>query len=710
MNKLGMRWLGALFLLGFLQVSMASEPGRTVDFCWGIDWWQTALFFPNDAHKSLVGKEGQLLHHFPGKYEYRGLGFGTVIQFCADADLMWQSQELYSPKVPLVITRKSCEGIVVTEEAFSSVHKAEGVDDDIVIVTLKNEGEETEILPFEILVRSERSVSFNFSRQRVVIGADSGLSCSLPILEMTGGKGKFHLDLGSLEVRPGQELSFAVRFRNGWPNASPISVVEARVLKRKSVLFWEAVGLSYNAMVVPDMEIQHQLTSALRNIYQGRDIIEEHPVYQAGPTVGRGLSIIDAAFLLETATLIGEVEDARHGIDYLLSFQKKSGGFSEIDRNWKETGVVLWACSRHARLTQDKAWLESIWPRFEWAVSSIQKLRKKTMSDPEAPNFGLLPAGFPGGGLGKCDRDEYTNVYWSLIGLKSAIESAHWLGEEELAMEWQDEYDSFFAAYRRAAMRDLTDDGQGNQYVPTLVSNVDNELPQRAQWAFCHAVYLGNLFASDDLLMVGTLKMLKATKREGLVYGAGWKADGLWNSFASFYGHAALWNGDRNEAIDSLYAFANHASPTLCWREEQNLSGDFYDRIGDMPQNRANAEFVRLTKSLLAIERGNELHLFEGLPIEWAQPGMITQLKGVLTRFGPLDLELVVSENGKKAKLTVGGMPAPELGKLVVHLGGWASTDPNAVLEFSGKGKIKKSIKIFGENRAPARRSRRAKP
>ena len=63
------------------------------------------------------------------------------------------------------------------------------------------------------------------------------------------------------------------------------------------------------------------------------------------------------------------------------------------------------------------------------------------------------------------------------------------------AEAWQTEYDDFLAAYRKAAARDTLHDASGNAYVPTMMGNIDHHVPQRGQWAFCHAVYPGGVFA-----------------------------------------------------------------------------------------------------------------------------------------------------------------------------------------------------------------------
>jgi len=191
--------------------------------------------------------------------------------------------------------------------------------------------------------------------------------------------------------------------------------------------------------------------------------------------------------------------------------------------------------------------------------------------------------------------------------------------------------------------------------------------PQKAQWTFCHAVYPGQLFAKDDPLAVGTLNMLRATEVQGLVFDTGWMKDGIWTYFASFYGHALLWQGEGQKAARVLYDFANHAVPTLVWREEQKPVGKGNDEVGDMPHNWASAEFIRLTVHLLALDRGDELHLLEGLPRQWAGPGMVTQLKGIATPFGPLNLRVEADKLGRQ--LTVSVKPlAANCAAVVVHL------------------------------------------
>jgi GH15 family glucan-1,4-alpha-glucosidase len=383
------------------------------------------------------------------------------------------------------------------------------------------------------------------------------------------------------------------------------------------------------------------------------------------------LWVVDGSFLMESIAYLGREQEARSGIQYLLSFQRDDGSFMLIDGHWKETGIALWAVTRHARLTGDPAWLGQLWPKVQRGMAAIIAMRAAAASDTAAPNYRLIPAGFSDGGLGG-RYPEYTNVYWTLVGMKAAVDAARWLGKADDARRWQAEYDDFYATFRKAAERDAKTDAQGNRYVPIRMRDDQNAAPQKAQWAFLHAVFPGKIFPPGDRLVEENLAMLRANECEGLVYGTGWINAGVWNYFGSFYAHAWLWTGRGQKAAETLYQFGNHASPLLVWREEQSPQAHGREICGDMPHNWASAEFIRLVRHLLVLERGEELHLCEGLPAAWIRPGAVTRVHGTLTEFGPVSLELRVSADGRAASLHLDPPRRNPARKIVLHLDGWS--------------------------------------
>ena len=479
--------------------------------------------------------------------------------------------------------------------------------------------------------------------------------------------------LPEMTLRPGESKQVAWTIdRNSTRPLVALSVAQARQARDAARQWWERADLPFETIQVPDPDIQGMLEACVRNIWQAREIKQGLPAFHVGPTVYRGLWVVDGSFLLEAAAILGRGQDARAGVEYLLSHQKADGSFEILPHFWKENGIVLWAATRHALLTQDQAWLRAHWPRLQAVVRAIETLRARAATDPKALEFGLLPPGEIDGGISNSTKPEYSNTYWCLAGIKSAIAAARWLGESGDAAAWQKLYDDFLAAYLKAAARDTRHDASGNRYVPTMMGNIDHHVPQRGQWAFCHAVYPGGVFAPGDPLATSQLAMLRATKAQGqgLVYDTGWMRAGIWTYFASFYGHAVLWNGQGQEAAQVLYDFARHASPPRVWREEQKPVGKGNEEVGDMPHNWASAEFIRLCTHLIELDRGSELHLFEGFPHQWAGPGMVTRLNGVLTPFGPLHLELRVAADGKSARLIMSKLRGPRPDKIVVHLSG----------------------------------------
>lgn len=537
---------------------------------------------------------------------------------------------------------------------------------DLILVRVRNTSGETRTLRPRLIVDTTLPFAFKPNTQRVRVNDHETITASLKMTAVAEERGPWRLiQFEELAVRAGQSATFFVLYSGGGSLViQPNSLPQALTCRQHAVAYWEKAPLPYGRVQVPDAGIQALVDSSIRNIWQGREIKKGLPAFQVGPTCYRGLWIVDGAFLLESAAMLGAGKQARNGVAYELTYQQPDGSIHVMDNFSKENGIVLWTCVRHAQLTQDKAWLEAQWPKLERIAGHIRALRQQTLTNASPNDDGLVPAGFPDGGIGGV-MDEYTNPYWNLTGLRAFIQAAHWLGKTESAAAWQREYDDFMAAFRRAAQRDMKTDSLHHHYLPIRMDGQD--LPQRGQWAFCQAVYPGQIFAKDDPLVAGNMAMLEATEREGMVYGTGWDATGIWNYFASFYGHAWLWEGNGKKAAQVLAAFANHAAPTLVWREEQSLRGAQFKKVGDMPHNWASAEFIRLTIHLLALDRGDELHLLEGLPREWTGPGMVTRLDGVATPFGPLHMTVQIDKEGTKATVSVKPLAA-NCKAIIVHL------------------------------------------
>lgn len=685
-------FLLTLVILACNRKSTVNEDDYKMDLRYAPIWGQTSICLPDEVQKTIVDDKGIIYYDYTNtNWKIFGPFNGCNITMCAGLDsveCIGVSQHLYSSKVPVLLTSCERNRILFSTDIFAvapalkistndSCELSKGYrglpHNDIIIVNIKNTSDKvTSVVP-RFFVKSVYPVQV--SKDKKTLSIDKRITVSLPdgvaaISEKSLGSNRYYtveFIPVSLKVGAGNTMVIAVNIGSRAIQI-PSSVSIATDYKAKAIDYWNAYQFPYDHIIVPDSNVQNLVYSCIRNIYQAREIKKGLPAFQVGPTCYRGLWIIDGSFLLESMTFLGQVQDVRNGIEYMLSFQNKNGSVLILNSHWKETGIVLWVIKRHAQLMGDMKWLESKWDNVVRAVGFIDTMRYNTMKDKNAPNYGLVPAGFSDGGLGR-KVYEFTNVYWTLIGLKSAVDIAVMLNREKEAVLWKAKYDTMFADYRKAAKRSLKTDSCGDHAVPIYI--VDSCQIQRAQWAFCHAVFPGKIFSNDDPLMLGTMNMLKCNEREGLVYETGWQNRGVWNYFGSFYSHAWLWLGDGRKAAQTMYAMANHASPTLVWREEQPVkSFKSYEITGDMPHNWASAEFIRMIRHFIALERGKELHLFEALPPTWIKPGMKTALKGIYTEFGILDVDLTVSEDGKKAYISVdlNGVNHQLPSSVVIHL------------------------------------------
>jgi hypothetical protein len=670
------------------------EP-EVLDLRYAPGRWQACIGLPDDPYKTIVGSDGGLYYDYggqgPAAYNNGQGTFGTRVlsELQATGRPGPRRQTLHSPRIPIVVTEQEYGKLAFRQQAWAGVTGERGAIAsslqertsrrvDFLWLTATNRGDSPATGKISLDVGTRTPLRLDATRTRLLeAGQAERVFChfSRPCLPPGPKPLVLTWDLGTLSA--GEAYDLLVTLPQGdQASRDPRSVgapaaLDAETEHRRAVAFWNEADLPFDRITVPDQAVQSLLDSCIRNIYQAREIKDGRPAFQVGPTCYRGTWAADGPFILEAITYLGRASEVRAGLEQQVDQDSGPGGVAFS----KKSGLRLWMIRRHAQLTGDRPWLERMWPRVEREVRQIIQYRSMTRDDPKQANYGLMPVGFGDGGLGGQHR-EYTNVYWTLAGLRAAIEMAQQRHDPSLPA-WQAEYQDYWTAFDKARIRDKLTDAAGNTYVPVTMKGEEPQLPQRGAWAFLQSVFPGRVFSPEDKLMLGTVAMLDANQREGLIFGTGWIADGIWNYAASFYAHAHLWLGHGRKAAATLYAFGNHACPLLCWREEQRPLGDPPVYVGDMPHNWASAEFIRLVRHLLILERGGELHLLEGLPRTWTRPGDVTRLKEIPTSFGPVSLMLRVAGDGQSATIQLDppptGVPSgsryPErVDKLIVHL------------------------------------------
>ena len=368
----------ALILI-FLAGLTSNTEGQTqslgkIDFGYSPLWWQSIISLPDDKDKILVGKEGQLL------FDWKGIGFrGFALQLQVEVGktLNWKRQETYSARVPIVRTFGDAVGVEVSQETFvvpprfdERARSGKALPRRILLViTVRNNTDITMSREIGLLIRSKEPVTFNNSNQTVHAGNSTIISSDAPFkFAPAKDSEKPQAMQLKLVLQPAelQQYVFTVD-RNQRESFPHVTVDEVPGLRDATCQWWEKSGLPYNAVEVPDSGIQAMFESCVRNIWQARDIENGKIAYKVGPTIYRQLFVVDGAFLLETAAMLGRAIDARDGLEFMLGHQEEDGSFQVINRYYgvkgysKENGIMLWAVLRHAQLSQDKQWLRSKW-------------------------------------------------------------------------------------------------------------------------------------------------------------------------------------------------------------------------------------------------------------------------------------------------------------------------------------------------------------
>lgn len=680
---------------------------RQVDFRYAPTSRWTAICRPDDSHKSVVREDGALLYDFQkSNFGARSFGrpafsFGRVFEFGIQTDHLPLeiTQRIEDARTPIVITTVRYPQATFELRAAGHLHDGDRRT-DIVLWTISAAKDVTTVftgLHIDAYERGRVFVGRSLAPDREVFAVDvSSLTphegqeafssppakgdsspfsgpvalVSAPHSLQTADATGFRPVSGLMGVpqllRAGETMGGALFFPLNHEESGAFGLDWAHAALEVERTFWNGYNLQPLAMQIPDRGVMDLLTACARNIVQAREMKEGLLEFQVGPTVYRGLYTVDAHFLLEAAQYLGHEEAALQGIRVLQRRATPDGAIEILRNHHKETAIALATLVRQCELTRDTEHLVALWPLIRRAVGHIQSLREaSTARGPDAPEYGLMPPAFSDGGLAGL-RPEYTTALWTLAGLKAVAGAAERLGQQEDAQDFRATFAGLLRAFRAHAERDMRTLADGTPYLPMLKPGSGQHHrradypgepepwhrvnPGTATWALAHAIYPGEVFPPEDPLVQHFCRLLdRIDDEEGIPANTGWlPLEAVWTYAASFYAHVWLYAGRPDKAIDYLYAFANHAAPTLVWREEQAfVHSGHRQKIGDMPHNWASAEFIRLVRHLLVFERGDTLEFFPGLPQEWCVPGQPLRLARTPTRFGPVDLRLQVDHDGQ---------------------------------------------------------------
>ena len=421
-----------------------SRSNRTerVDFRHTPASWQSAFCFPDDPHKSLIGERGELRYGHPGRG--RGIDyFPLVIEFGltgmdrASVGRQW----LESAGAPIVHTRLDYPKAFVELTTFATNLPDEGRLDNVLMQVLPRTRGSIHAVP-RLTLRTRREVKVDRADGLGVVNLTSESS---PLL-LAGSSLLSASDCGNSIVlsapagaattanpltrffrlpQDGQDLA---RVRSGMDHPERL-LAWTRDYWLGQRLFggrvtWSAPGVYGEFM-----------RACARNVLQAREVRDGKLTFQVGPTVYRGLWVVDGHFILEAARYLGFDSEIRQGLETTWAQQDSEGGIfaGGGKQHWKDTGIAMFSMVRQAELGQDWSYFRKMTPNLLRASGYLEKLRDQARAEGSANGrYGLLARGFGDGGLGGL-RAEFTNTLWAVAGLQATGDAAEGLQIPELA-------------------------------------------------------------------------------------------------------------------------------------------------------------------------------------------------------------------------------------------------------------------------------------
>src|SRR5579885_983008 len=667
-----------------------------IDFRYAPRSWQTAFCFPDDPYKSLAGQRGELRYGHPGPgkpIDYFPLTVSFSLRGMEPDRVSGQSLE--APGVPLLHTRIDRPEAFLELITFATNNPAEGRVDNVILEVRPRQEAAVHAVP-QVCLHTRREISVRdravFSEGRLLLAAD------VPLRAGDTGAG-YTLTAPESVAQDGRPLRCLFRFPQQGQDLARLEpgLRDPDSLLAQARAYWRGWRPFSGPVAWPMPSRQDEfLVACARNIVQAREVRGGKLTFQVGPTVYRGLWVVDGHFILEAARYLGYDAEVQQGLEATWARQQEDGGIfaGGGKEHWKDTGIALFSLVRQAELSQDWTYFRALQPQVLRAIAFLQSMRDRARGQANAnARYGLLAQGFGDGGLGGI-RSEFTNTLWSLAGLRAATEAAARLGLSG--------FDSAHRFYRElrsacfaAARQEMRRHPAGFDYLPMLMredpqwsapSEWDRPRPQTAQWALSHAIYPGLVFEKQDPVVRGHIALMQACTREDVPVETGWLPhEGLWNYNAPFVSHVHLWAGLADWARLTFTGFLNHATPLYCWREEQPLRGSVLaGYVGDMPHNWASAECILYLRHLLALEDGPALRLLPGIgnpELASREPYLLTASP---TRFGKLDLRLEPDGRGWRLRFARPAGPSPAAVELPAMLGGLAFRDATAAVRREG--------------------------
>ncbi|HWP65811.1 MAG TPA: discoidin domain-containing protein [Candidatus Limnocylindria bacterium] len=396
------------------------------------------------------------------------------------------------------------------------------------------------------------------------------------------------------------------------------------------------------------------------------------PRIQPGPRCYRRSWIRDGSLTGTALVEMGLADEAREFLRWYAPFQYDDGRVPcAVDRRGVDPvvehdshGQLVWGIVEVFRLTGDRAFLESLWPRVLRAAEALVALRaeRTTAAYRGRASYGLLPESISHEGYASRPVHSYWDDFFAVRALADAAWAAALLGDTATASRLDAEAAAMRGDLARSIAQTMAEHGLA--VLPGSVELGDFD-PTSSAIAVdpCGAEALlppGALAATFERYWAE----VEARRR-------GDAANEAYTPYEVRNASALLQLGWPERALTLLAWLIEDQRPPA-WRQWPEIA--WRDPraprfLGDLPHGWVASSFVRALRRLLAWERRDAgvLVIGAGVPRAWTEdPGVV--LRALPTHFGPLDAAIRAT-SPDEVVVRLGGAARPPGGFVVMSPG-----------------------------------------
>jgi hypothetical protein len=314
------------------------NDSRIIDFRYGPENAQMCIGLVDDFYKSVVWDDGSLCFDYSADFDpwyfrrvddrsypvhsrrimNRGFKYRYKPVITHRDHLLSISQVFDNPRDAISMTIEEYEASFLTYHTFA--YQSEG-------------GMRADI----ILYRLEARCNFATTRSSVVLNALGESSDGSHRIKVAVGiktQKDSRIEDRHLAANEVKEGAFFI-VHNGMLDDVNATLDYAKSALAWSRDYWNRFHPFRKGFEIPDPQIMDMLCACGRNIYQAREIENRIPVFKVGPTVYRGLWMVDGYFFLEAAQVMGNSRDAFDGLLSVLERVRPDGSIVEFDFHGK---------------------------------------------------------------------------------------------------------------------------------------------------------------------------------------------------------------------------------------------------------------------------------------------------------------------------------------------------------------------------------------